>query len=34
VPVTAHYSSLDEPGTHGGYTMLALEPDLAGTHLP
>ena len=35
VPVTAHYSSLDEPGTLSGYTMLALAPDLAGTtHLP
>jgi two-component system response regulator AdeR len=35
VPVTAHYSSLDVPGTHGGYTILALEPDLAATtHLP
>lgn len=35
VPVTAHYSSLGEPGTPGGYTMLALAPDLAGTtHLP
>ncbi|HEV2581274.1 MAG TPA: winged helix-turn-helix domain-containing protein [Ktedonobacteraceae bacterium] len=34
VPVTAHYSSLDEPGMDGGYTMLALAPDLAGTYLP
>ena len=34
VPVTAHYSSLDEPGTHSGYTMLVLEPNLAGTLLP
>jgi two-component system, OmpR family, response regulator AdeR len=34
VPVTAQYSSLDEPGTRRGYTMLALAPDLAGTQLP
>lgn len=34
VPVTAHYSSLGEPGTHSGYTMLALEPALAGTRFP
>lgn len=34
VSVTAHYSSLDEPGTHSGYTMLMLAPDFAGTHLP
>ncbi len=34
VPVTAHYSSLGEPGTPDGYTMLALEPNLAGAHLP
>ena len=34
VPVTAHYSSLGEPGTQSGYTMLALEPDLAGTRFP
>jgi two-component system response regulator AdeR len=34
VPVTAHYSSLGEPGTHSGYTMLTLAPDLAGTQLP
>ena len=34
VPVTAHYSSLGEPGTPGGYTMLALEPNLAGAQLP
>jgi two-component system, OmpR family, alkaline phosphatase synthesis response regulator PhoP len=33
VPVTAHYSSLGEPGKHG-YTMLALEPDFARTQLP
>lgn len=34
VPVTAHYSSLGEPGTHSGYMMLALEPELAGTQFP
>ena len=34
VPVTAHYSSLGEPGTHSSYMMLTLEPDLAGTQLP
>jgi len=34
VPVTAHYRSLDEPGTHRGYTMLALEPNFAGAQLP
>jgi hypothetical protein len=34
VPVTAHYRSLDEPGTHSSYTMLALEPNLAGAQLP
>ena len=34
VSVTAHYSSLDEPGIYSGYTMLALEPDLAGTQFP
>ncbi len=34
VPVTAHYSRLDEPETHSSFTMLALEPDLAGTQLP
>jgi DNA-binding response OmpR family regulator len=31
VPVKAHYSSLGEPG---GYTMLALDPDLAETQHP
>jgi len=34
VPVTAHYSSLGGPGTPGDYTMLALEPNLAGAQLP
>jgi two-component system alkaline phosphatase synthesis response regulator PhoP len=34
VPVTAHYSSLGEIGTHSDYMILALEPDLAGTQLP
>ena len=31
VPVKAHYSNLGVPG---GYIVLALEPDLAGTRLP
>lgn len=34
VPVTAHYSRLDDPGTQSSYTMLALAPDLTGTQLP
>jgi PAS domain S-box-containing protein len=34
VPVVAHYSNLGQPGTLSGYTILALEPDLGGAHLP
>ena len=34
VPVTAHYSALNPPGAHGGYTILTLEPDLTGARLP
>lgn len=34
VPVTAHYSALNLPGSHEGYTILALEPSFAEARLP
>jgi two-component system, OmpR family, alkaline phosphatase synthesis response regulator PhoP len=34
VPVTAHYSSLNSPGPHNGYTILALEPNFGEARLP
>lgn len=34
VPVTAHYSSLNSPGSHSSYTVLALEPNFAEARLP
>jgi len=33
VPATVHYTSLGEAGTHNGYMLLALEPDLVESHL-